>query len=244
MRRTDLSRKMGKAVSIIQEMISLNQEVSLVSVRDAMETELGLNGSKVQTVSGIKIVNYKDDEFECSLKRPDIYKVDDNAKDNGVKDIEVNYGMVQVKYTPSRLIVNLVTEATYTTNDDKKVTVYPILKNFDIELSSPEATVAPEKVSKTKEDELVTEEVAVDDTTDTEQDVIKTYKDYMSEAIVNIFGERFYGTVPSDKFIDIIVNKIHNIYVVNYLEQLFTDDNINDSSSLGIKILSDLIDTL
>lgn len=253
MRRTDLSRKMNKAISTIEEGVLTGEVFTVAKVNSIVKNEIDLKASKTLeskvTLDGsseqvkCSITNFKDADFEGTLKKTDIYKYDSKSKEVGIKDINNICGMIQVKYCGNSVELKLIVEAEYIDNNDKKHKVFPCLKSVetilgddikdDVVIEAP-SEVIEDVVSDSAEEEIV--EVAVDED--------KNYKDYIGDAITRLFGDRFYGSAPSEAFINVIIDKIHKIYVVGYLEELYTKTNIDDDSSESIQVINRIMDMI
>lgn len=254
MRRTDLSRKMGRVVATIEQGVLAGESFNLNSITSIVKSELDLKAGRVIESANHKIVNFKDSEFEGTLKRTDIYTYDSEAKNLGVKEIKNICGMVQVKYATNRVELSLIVEVEYTDNQGDKHKAFPVLKKFDVLLPNNEEEITEEAkrddtVTEIEQEEpQVMEEIEINDEFKEEveatEDVQKTYKDYIGEAITSLFGKRFFSSIPSECLKNIIIDKVHNIYVVNYLEQLYTDDSIKDESGEGMQVIKRILDTL
>ena len=254
MRRTDLSRKMGRVIKTIEQGVLVGESFDLKAITTIAKSELDLKAGKAIESANHTIVNFKDNEFEGTLKKTDIYTYDSEAKSLGVKEINNICGMVQVKYATDRVEFNLIVEAEYIDNQDKKHKAFPILKSLEVLLANNKDDVAQEtekddETVEDKQEELqAVEEVVIEEKVEEEvivpSETVKTYKDYIGDAVASEFGKRFFGSVPSDEFKNIIIDKIHNIYVVNYLEQLYTDDSIKDELGEGMQVIKRILDTL
>lgn len=254
MRRTDLSRKMGRVITTIEQGVLVGELFDLNSIISIVKSELDLKAGRVIESPNHKIVNFKDNEFEGTLKKTDIYAYDSEAKNLGVKEIKNICGMAQIKYTTNRVELNLIVEAEYTDNQGGKHKAFPVLKKFDVLLpnnkeDATEETKRDDVVIEVEQEEpQITEEVGINDEFKEEvavaEDIQKTYKDYIGEAITNLFGKKFFSSIPSECLKNIVVDKIHNIYVVNYLEQLYTEDSIKDDSGEGMQVIKRILDTL
>lgn len=247
MRRTDLSRKMGKAISVIEQGVLVGESFDIKTITSIVKNELDLRPSKPIETLNSTTVNFKDYEFEGTLKKSDIYVGDSEARDLGVKDIRNICGIVQIRYFTDKVELNLIVEAEYTDNQGKKHKTFATLKNLRVLLSN---NIKDDDVTQgLVESEEVAPDLAPEDIEDIKEEIAvaeetKSYKDYIGDAITNLFSKRFFGSVPSDEFKNIIIDKIHNIYVVNYLEQLYTNDSIDDESGEGIQVIKRILDTL
>lgn len=264
MRRTDLSRKINKSINQIAEGVLVGEVFDLQSIVSIVKNEIDLKASKEINISDCSVVNFKDSEYEGALKKTDIYNCDSSAKENGIKDIKIISGIVQIKYYGDKVEINLIVESEYTDNEGRNHKLYPNIKSESVTLVNN--TLPEEDGNDTENTIQENQQIDILDSEDNENDTANTveedeendinniistedkteidYKYYMNEAIVNIFKDRFFGTEPSEELKEIIVTKVHNIYVVNYLKELYKNDSINDSTNEGIITIKRIIDTL
>ncbi|MGL5764576.1 MAG: hypothetical protein ACRCX8_02930 [Sarcina sp.] len=274
MRRTDLSRKIGKAISAISEVVEETGTIDIKMATQLIKNEVDLRADKLVEAGAVTIVNFKDDDFEGTIKRTDIYNVNPISKENGVNDIKTNHGMVQLKYLNdgSLIEVGLVVEVEYLDNSYNKHTTYVILNNKKIYMSYDvvKAKDSEEMIARVDyleentvlddnneimgdnineiavdDDIIVNEDVqtVIDDIVET-QETTHDYKYYIGVVVSGIFANKFYNSKASDELIDIVTNKIHSIYVVGYLEELYTKDNILDDTTEGVNIVNKILDSL
>lgn len=253
MRRTDLSRKIGRVTKAIEQGILSGEAFDLKSVVSLVKSEFDLRCDKEIITDNYKIVNFKDDNFEGVLKKADIYAYDSEAKNLGVKDIKNICGIVQVKYSNDRVELNLIVEAEYTDNEGKKYKVFPMVKSENILLINNTKEISTDDDKKEINNNEDQENDIIDNmTNEGEKDISliedegknTTYKNYIEEAIKDIFSKRFFGSAPSDDLVKIIIDKIHNIYVVSYLEQIYTNDSVKDELGEGTQVIKRILDML
>lgn len=266
MRRTDLSRRIGKAVTTIEDLVLTGREISTKELTEIVKNEVGLKVGKQTKMGTHTVVPFKDSDFEGTLKKTDIYNTDAKAKELGIKDIKNNFGMVQLIHTfnsptgENKVELKLVVDVDYIDSQDKKHKAYPVLKSLEIPLNENieeevamdeiveeevEATVVNDEDIENTEDAQIEDTQAENTTEDTTEDEVeKDYKYYIGEGLTRLFGYRFFGSVPSEDFKKVVVDKLHNIYVSQYLETLFDEESIEDNDSEGIMALMRILNTL
>lgn len=268
MRRTDLSRRLGKVVTIIEAGIAEGRDIEKMIAK--LHDELGLKASKpVKTTTGV-LVSYKDKDFEGTLKKNDILSYDDNAGEGGIKDIKTLSATARIEYInnsaedDNRIDVSLIAEVEYKDNKGKKHLAYPVLKqwNIDIEDSNIEDDTKDDEVVEPTHEEVVEEVVEIDNNTNdnidtedeikedneivnTEDDGMEDYKKNIRALLTILFMDRFFGSVPSEELCKLVLDKIHSIYLVTYLKGLYSNiEDIKDDMDERRMIVKRILDTL
>ena len=69
---------------------------------------------------------------------------------------------------------------------------------------------------------------------------VSNYKKNMARIIENLFSIRFFGTIASPELINHIINEIHEIYLVKYLEKVFNTIDTEEGIDIIEKIMKNL----
>lgn len=254
MRRTDLSRKMGKIMTVIEEEVASGKKIDIEHICFLVRSETELKNDKQITLEdGTIVVNFKDTEFEGTLKNKNIYEYDSEARALGVKSIKNLCGMIQIKYivNTSKLELNLIVEAEYIDNTKgKKHKVFPclksletLIKNTKIETEEENNKIVEESVKTTIEDDTKesTENTEIEEENITEE---QNYKNNLREFIIELFKDRFFGSEPSRELVSLLIDKIHTIYMVSYLESCFNTNIEEDNKQYCLDTIKKMIETL
>lgn len=260
MRRTDLSRRLGKAIVTIEDLVSIGREVTTKELTEIVKNELGLKASKATTVGTHTVIPFKDSNFEGTLKKTDIYNVDPRAKELGVKEIKNNFATVQLVHTfnsptgENKVELKLVVDVDFMDNQGKKHKAFPVLKSLEVPLNDVAEdevalaeTVVEEEIENIKDNQIEddVENTVEEETIEIEsEEEDKDYKYYIGEALTTLFGNRFFGSEPSSEFKEVVIDKLHNIYVPHYLEFLFNSESIENNECEGMMALKRILDTL
>lgn len=70
------------------------------------------------------------------------------------------------------------------------------------------------------------------------------YKYFIEKVVVEEFATRFYNSIASAELIEIIIDRLHNIFVVNYLKEIFTEEGIKDKENDGVLKIKQIINKL
>lgn len=267
MRRTDLSRRLGKVVTVIENEIYRGKDIEKVISK--LSDEIGLKvGKAVKTNNGV-LVPYKDKDFEGTLKKNDIISYDSKASELGIKDIKTLSATARIEYIDdtmedgNKIVIQLIAEAEYKDNSGKKHIAYPVLKEWKIDI---EDNTKDDEVVESAHEELIEEVVEVEgdssndnidiedeikedtevtNTEDDTEDDIEDYKKNIRTVLTILFMDRFFGSVPSEELCKLILDKIHSIYLVTYLEGLYSNiEDIKDDMDDRRMIIKRILDTL
>lgn len=283
MRRTDLSRRLGKTATHIENEIA--NGVDIKKVITSLESEIGLKRGKTINTNDKTIIPYKDNFFEGTLKKVDILAFDKRLGDLGINNIITHSATAQVIYTfntpdnTDGVEIRLVAEAEFIDNEGKKHKVFPIIKQWQIEMDTDEqkndivevaATTEvqeqdieeipskndtieeyKENTEREVEEKMINNEtktqILYDINTKNEVEMIdeivnpvSNYKKNMARVIENLFSIRFFGTIASAELINHIINEVHEIYLVKYLEKVFNTVDAEEGIDIIQKIMKSL----
>lgn len=69
---------------------------------------------------------------------------------------------------------------------------------------------------------------------------VSNYKKNIARIVENLFSIRFFGTIASPELINHIINEIHEIYLVKYLEKVFNTIDTEEGIDIIEKIMKNL----
>lgn len=274
MRRTDLSRKLGKVAVYLEEEIAKGRDINKLITK--LGDEIGLKPSKAIKTKYNTLVPYKDNEFEGTIKRADILAYDSELEVFGIRDRDIvaTGATAQIIYTfnspdgENGIEIRLVADAEYKDKAGKKHKAYPVLKTWKVEIDDEEeiATEVIEDDEDIEDDEIEESEkdskelkdskgtntkeddeiVSEDDSVD-EDDNTEEYKINIGKVIKELFSVKYFGSVVSDELSNTIIGKIHKIYLPTYLGDVYNnidDIDMDDTTDERIYIVKRILDTL
>lgn len=261
MRRTDVSRRMGIAMSRIEDAVAQGAILSTEDLTNIVSEEIGLSPNKPNHLGEYTIVIFKDSNFECALKKNDLYTYDSKIKFYGIKEIRNNFGTVQLIHHHSsttganRVELKMVIDADYIDFNGRRLKAYPCLKSLESLLNDEETEDTNNlTMDKVEQMELSVNGAIEGDTNDTEDsskvieaienDVESPYSSFIQEAVTKVFKMRFYDSIPSEEFVGMIEKEIHDIYTRKYIEKLYTEDNIKDNDNESIQVIQRIMNTI
>lgn len=72
----------------------------------------------------------------------------------------------------------------------------------------------------------------------------ENYKYFIEKVIVEEFATRFYNSIASAELIEIIIDRLHNIFVINYMKEIFTEEGIKGKENDGVIKIKQIINKL
>lgn len=231
MRRGDLSRRLGKTATYIENEIANGARVKRVI--STLESEIGLKKGKTIYTSNKIIVPYKDIFFEGALKRADIIAFDKRLEDIGINNIIAHSATAQVIYTfntpdnTDGVEIRLVVDSEFTDNQGKKHKAFPIIKQWQIEMDvdEEENAIAREEVAAAEEDQEEVKEIPSKEIIEEDQE--STKKEVEEKMINNETKTQILydiNTKNEVEMIDEIVNPVSNYKknMARIIENLFS----------------------
>jgi len=258
MRRTDISRKLGK-IHINLETFIKNEKINDVKNFDTnyistiVKNMLDLRVHNVEKMKDGTNIIFIDDNFDGVIQKKELYS--ENPKLRKQKIIEIERCtkasiLISLSEKENKILITLLGYVNYTNKEGLKGNTQVVLKRLEVPLN-PVIDDVDNMIEETDETpsqcHIITEIGDTDELGSTKNVLEQNSKNDMEyincieQTLISIFKDKYYDSVPSDKFINIVIDKLHDIYVVKYLNKMFTEEQVINSKSECYSIIEKLL---
>lgn len=257
MRRTDISRKLGK-IHINLETFIKSEKINDVNNFDTnyistiVKNMLDLRVHNIEKSNDGTDIVFIDDNFDGVIQKKELYS--ENPKLRKQKIIEIERCtkasiIISLSEKENKISITLLGYVNYTNKEGLKGNTQVALKRLEVPLN-PVIDEGDNMLKDTFETSSQRHTIAEKDSLD---DVLMTgkihqevendmgYQYYIEQTLINIFKDKYFGSTPSEKFINVIIDKLHDVYVVKYLNKTFTKEQLHNSKNECYSIIEKLL---